>query len=163
MTGFRKTQDNRNLDDLRVMVIGVMVAILLLVATPKSMQVWDFFGATRPFITATIQVVRPEFSDKPMILYDVDATQNVDGFWIASIVDGRGVHITTRRGQGSYNSRADEPKLWTWFAFFDNDKGLNDPGYPNVPFRVCVRYIITARDSGVSDETDEYCSNIFSP
>ena len=156
----RAEKTTKNRDDFRVLIASTLFAILLIVANPFVMRMWDTLVAERPFITASLEIVQKE-NDEPYILYDADATEPVDGVWIASMVDEFGSQLTTRRGNGSYNDSFDRPRIWTWFAFFDNDKGLNSPVVPNVPFKVCVRYIVTARDSGASDESPTYCSQLF--
>lgn len=162
MIALRADKTNRNRDDFRVLMAGIIFAIFLMVSNGFFMKMWDDFVSAKPFVSATLEIKdlgKPE----PYVLYDADATQQVDGVWVASIVDTNNAQIMTRRGDGSYNDNIDGPRLWTWAAFFDNDKGLNDPGVPNVPFKVCVRYIVEARDSGATDESPTYCSKIFDP
>ncbi|ANJ20877.1 hypothetical protein RDp07_gp66 [Roseobacter phage RD-1410Ws-07] len=133
---------------------------------PFVFRVYDYFWADRPFITATVEIVHVEGSDIPMINYDADATQLVSGTWIASIYevhDGEATRITSRRGPGSYHNRMDEPRLWTWAAFFDNEQDVSTPDVPNDVFMVCVRYDVEASDSGVSDQTPKFCSRPYDP
>lgn len=161
MNTLRAEKTTRNKDDFRVLMAGTMFAILLMTVGPTISKLWDLGISTRPYVSATLQIVPHE--GEPQILYDADANQEVDGTWVASMVDDRGAQLVTRRGEGSYSEKIDDPRLWTWFAFFDNDRGLNSPGVPNVPFKVCVRYIVAARDSGITDESPEYCSQLFDP
>lgn len=158
MVRVEKTTKNR--DDFRVLMAGILFAIFLTIANPFVMKMWDTLVAERPFVTASLEVAQKGNSE-PFILYDADATEPVDGVWVASMVDESGSQLATRRGNGSYNNSPDNLRSWSWFAFFDNDKGLNSPGVPNVPFKVCIRYIVTARDSGASDESPTYCSQLF--
>lgn len=160
MTTIRAPKTTRNQDDFRVLMAGTLFAIFLMVGTPTFMKLWDTFVSPRPFVSATLEIAEDE-TGTPFILYDADATQPVDGVWIASLEGEDGEQMITRRGNGSYSEKEDLPRPWTWFAFFDNEKGLNSPGLPNVKFRVCVRYIVTARDSGIHDETPTYCSPFY--
>lgn len=162
MSTLRAEKTTRNRDDFRVLMAGTVFAIFIMVFTPSIMQIWDHFVAPRPFVTSTLKIEKSA-TGTPFVMYDADAIKEVDGVWIASLVDGDGQQLMTRRGNGSYNDDVDFPRPWTWFAFFDNDKGLDSPGVPDVPFKVCVRYIVSARDSGVTDETPTYCSNLFDP
>lgn len=164
MVEFRADKTTRNNDDFKVMVIGVLLAILLMVGTPTVETLWDRFISDRPYISATVEIVPPIHEGvEPTILYDADPNQSVDGNWIASIVGADNEQFATRTGVGHYVVKQDDPKIWTWFAFFDNEKGLNSPGYPDVPFKVCVRYVVNARDSGSNDEGPDYCSKIYDP
>jgi len=150
-------------DDLRVMIAGILILIFLILMQPFGFRVYDYFWAERPFVTATVQIIGVEGSDIPLIRYDADATQNVSGTWIASIHYEDGSRITSRRGDGSYHTLEDDPKLWTWAAFFDNEQNIDSPDVPNRPFRVCVRYDVKARDSGINDQTEKFCSDIYDP
>lgn len=165
MVGFRVEKTNSNRDDFKVLMTGIMLAIFIMIGFPTLQNVWDEFVSKRPFITATVEVVAPRLpGEEPRILYDADPNQPVDGFWIASIVDAEdGVQLLTRTGEGHYQVVDDHARLWTWFAFFDNEKGLSSPGVPNVPFKVCVRYSVNARDSGNLDEGPLFCSNTYDP
>jgi hypothetical protein len=162
MSTLRAEKTTRNQDDYKVLMIGMVFSIFLMLVTPLAHRQWDVFVSDRPFVSATIEVVQ-RGNGEPYILYDADATQAVDGIWSASMIDENGFQIVTRAGEGHYNSNEDGPRPWSWYAFFDNDKGLNSPGVPNVPFKVCVRYIVDARDSGVHDESPTYCSALFTP
>lgn len=150
-------------DDLRVMMAGVLFCIFMILMQPFIFRVYDYFWAERPFVTATVQIVGVAGSDIPMIKYDADATQNVSGTWIASIHHEDGSRITSRRGPGSYHDREDDPKFWTWAAFFDNEQDVTSPDVPITPFKICVRYDVEARDSGVDDQTEKFCSDVFDP
>lgn len=150
-------------DDLRVMIAGVLFCIFLLLMQPFVFRVHDYYWAERPFVTATVQVVGVLDSKIPMVKYDADASQNVNGTWIASIHYEDGSRITSRRGEGSYNTHEDEPKIWTWAAFFDNEQNIDSPDVPDRPFVVCVRYDVEARDSGVDDQSPKFCSETFYP
>lgn len=159
----RVEKTTRNKDDLRVMIAGTLFCIFMILMQPFAFRAYDFFWADRPFVSATIQIIRVEGSDVPVIKYDADATQNVTGTWIASIHEANGDRITSRRGPGSYNSLEDEPKIWTWAAFFDNEQDVSTPDVPTKPFFICVRYDVKARDSEVDDQSDEFCSDVYNP
>lgn len=162
MSTLRAEKTTRNVDDFRVLMAGCMIAIMLMVGGPFMQKMYDTFIQERPFMVATVEIVQ-EGNDEPFILYDTDPNEPVSGYWIASMVGEDGEQLLTRQGEGSYSNDVDLPHKWTWFAFFDNDKGFNSPGIPNVPFRVCVRYDLTTRDSGTVDSTPNYCSNLFIP
>jgi len=159
---FRIEKDEKNHDDFKVLLFGVMLAILIMIGTPTLMTIWDKFYWNKPFVSATLEIIEND-AGSIYILYDTDAVEEVDGEWIASILGENDEQINTRRGEGSYNTKIDNPRPWTWFAFFDNDKGLSSPQIPNVPFKVCVRYIVSTRDSGVVNESPDYCSEIYEP
>jgi len=162
MITLRVEKTTKNQDDFRVLMFGSLVTLLLLVSGPYIVKVWDTLFASRPFVSATLEIV-DRGGIEPRILYDPDALRAADGFWFASMVDESGVQLLTRRGEGSYNSNVDGPEEWTWFAFFDNNRGLNSPGVPTVPFQICVRYIVESRFSGSTDETPTYCSPLYDP
>ena len=162
MSTLRAEKTTQNQDDYRVLLVGMVFSILLMLFVPIIHTVWDTHFSARPFVSATIKIVKGAEGELG-IMYDADATKPVDGTWVAMMLDENNSQLMTRRGEGSYNPTIDDPRFWTWTAFFDNDKGLNSPGVPNVPFKVCVRYIVEARNSGVSDESPQYCSNLFDP
>lgn len=162
----RAEKKGKNQDDLRVMLAGTMFLIFLILVQPIVLKVYDTFFAERPFIEATVKVLAVKGSDTPVILYDADAKQAVNGQWIASIhslENGNFQRITSRRGEGSYNSLSDPPRVWSWSAFFDNEQDVTTPEVPKVPFKVCVRYDVEAKDSGIGDETEEFCSVVYDP
>lgn len=166
MPQMRAEKTSKNQDDLRVMLAGTMFLIFLIFIKPIVLKVYDEFFAERPFITATVQILGVEGSDIPVILYHADAKQPVIGQWIASIHSyekGQPERITSRRGNGSYNPNLSSPRVWSWGAFFDNEQDVSIPEVPVFPFKICVRYDVNARDSGVGDETDYYCSEVFDP
>lgn len=49
------------------------------------------------------------------------------------------------------------------FAFFDNEQNVDSPDVPEQPFHICVRYDVEARDSGVNDISEKFCSEVFDP
>jgi hypothetical protein len=163
MLYMRAEKTSQNRDDFRVLMAGSILTILIMLLGPLVGRGWDEFFATRPFVTATLEVVKVPGQDRPMLLYDADATQFVDAYWIATIEDADGGRHFTRKGEGAYSPSIDNPRLWSWDAFFDNEKGLASPAIPSFPFKVCVRYISTARDSGTRDETPVMCSNTYFP
>lgn len=160
---FRVEKTTRNKDDLRVMIAGTLFCIFMILMQPVAFRVYDYIWADRPFVSATVEIIGVEGSDIPVIKYDADATQNVTGTWIASIHEAGGDRITSRRGPGSYNALEDDPKIWTWAAFFDNEQDTNTPVVPTFPFFICVRYDVDARDSGVNDQTEKFCSDVYNP
>ena len=162
MNTMRAEKTTRNADDFKVLFVGAIFALLLITGIPFSQRIWDMYISDRPFITATVEI-RQDVIGEPYIMYDADANQDVTGTWIASLQEADGTQILTRHGQGSYTKQEDDPKRWTWFAWFDNEKGLNSPGVPNVPFRACVRYAVETRDTDIHDNTADYCSNLFTP
>ncbi len=135
----------------------------VIIAKDQLQVLWDKRFAERPFVSAHLEI-RPVFADvPPVIMYDADATQPVDGVWIATIHAENGQRLFTRRGPGSYNANIDNPKPWPWETFFDNERGAPSPRVPDQVFKVCVRYIIEARDTGVYDETPVFCSDYTNP
>jgi hypothetical protein len=157
----RVDKTTRNADDFRVLMAGAIVAIIIMLVQPLTVKFWDGFVAGRPFVTATVEVVFDESSQSVKVLYDADAKQATDAIWIGTIQTEEGDRIFTRRGTGAYSTKVDNPRLWLWSAFWDNEKGLEDPEIPNEAFKICLRYISTARRSGILDETPEMCSNTF--
>ena len=164
MLNLRAEKSTQNRDDFRVLLAGSILTILFMLIGPMVSQKWDQYGADRPFVRAeTLQIIKTEGEILPKILYDADSNRNpMHAVWIATVFTEDGVRLFSRRGEGDYSSEQDEPKLWTWFAFFDNEIGLLEPAYPLVPFKICVRYIATT-DTGVRDESPSYCSNIYDP
>jgi len=160
---FRAEKTTRNRDDFKVMVVGSMIGILMLLVLPVAGQMYNQFWADRPFVTATVEIIQTEDYQRPMVLYDADATQAATATWIAIIRDENGNRLETRRGFGNYSTKEDNPCLWTWAAFFDNETGVIPPAVPDQPFMVCLRYISKANDTGVDDETPETCSATFFP
>lgn len=158
-----QTAEGRNGQDLRVLLIGVCIYIGMILSEPVLFKIWDRYFATRPFMTATVQVGIVPGRELPMIYYDADANQEVDAQWIASVIGLQMEQLATRRGQGAYSDKVDIPRLWSWEAFFKNEYGAPAPVIPTEPFRVCVRYIATARDSKEQDESPMYCSLVFDP
>ena len=151
-------------DDFRVVMAGIMFFIFMALMQPWVLRIYDTWFAERPFVAATVEIYQITGRDLPMIMYDADATQYVDGQWIASLYSAiDNSRIQSRRGNGSYNTQEDEPRLWTWQGFFDNE--ISDtPPVPTEPFYICVRYIVSARDSGAMDESIEpFCSSVFDP
>lgn len=154
---------NRNKDDFRVLVAGVVFCILLIFGQNAYARFYDAFLAPRPFVTAdTLEIVYVEQEVEPLILYDADPNQNVSGTWIASVYLENDTRLASRRGQGDYIVQEDEAKFWSWSAFFDNEQS-DPPAIPDQPFYVCVRYVVEANDSGVDDSTERFCSNIVDP
>lgn len=164
MLNLRAEKKSRNEDDFRVLLAGSVLCILFMLVAPLINQKYDQYFAHRPFIQAsTLQIVDINGSDVPNILYDADAISTpMPATWIASAYSNNGTRLFSRRGEGNYKSNPDEAKLWTWFSFFDNEIGLPAPAFPTSAFYVCVRYIATA-PSGVKDESDDFCSNIYTP
>ena len=151
---------NRNKDDLRVMIAGVFLCIFMLFGQTAYQKLYDQFFADRPFISAYVEIFHVQDGLPPLIKYDADPNQNVTGTWIASIYQADGTRLSSRRGIGNYVVRDDEPKLWAWSAWFDNEQS-DPPAIPDEPFYICVRYSVEANDSGIDDDTDRFCSNIY--
>lgn len=163
----RAEKTTRNKDDLRVMIAGTLFCIFMILLQPLVFRTYDYFFAKRPFISATVELVYVSDLEFPMVLYDADATQAVNGTWIASIYtfnnNGDEIRQTSRRGFGNYTSKLDDPKLWSWSAFFDNETDSDIPDVPEEAFIVCVRYSVETNDSGVGDESPKYCSSLYDP
>lgn len=159
----RADRTTRNRDDLKVMMVGSMIGVLLLLVLPVAGKLYDQFYADRPFVTATVEVIQTEDYRRPMVLYDADATQPATAIWVAVIRDQYGNRLETRRGTGNYSTKKDNPRPWTWAAFFDNETGALPPLVPTQPFKICLWYVSTANDTGVADETPEICSVLFYP
>jgi len=153
---------NKNKDDFRVLLAGVILCLLMIFGHRTYLGLHDTFFAERPFITATIEVVHVDSEVDPLILYDADPNQNVNGLWIASVYTADGTRLTSRRGNGNYRVANDVPRFWAWGAFFDNEQS-DPPAIPDEPFYVCVRYDVMANDTRVTDSTDDYCSNVYDP
>lgn len=153
---------NRNKDDLRVLLAGIIICVMMIFGQNTYLFLEDKFFAERPFITATLEIVHVDEEVEPFILYDADPNQNVTGTWVASVYKADGTRLTSRRGQGNYLYADDEPNFWAWAAWFDNEQS-DPPAIPTEPFYVCVRYDVTANDSGVDDSGDVFCSNVYDP
>lgn len=153
---------NRNRDDFRVLMAGSIFCILLIMMQSLYGRIYDSFFADRPFVSATVEIIYVDDQLPPLIKYDADALQPVKGTWIASVYDKDGTRLNTRRGSGNYSDIEDEPKFWSWTAWFDNEAS-DPPAVPDHPFFVCVRYDVTANDSGVDDSTEKFCSPVYDP
>jgi len=160
---FRAEKTTPNRDDFKVLMIGCMIGILLLLVLPVGGKIYDQKFVERPFVTATVEVVQTDDYAHPMILYDADAVIPVRATWVTAIRDERDQRLETRRGEGNYSAKEDSPRLWTWFAFFDNGSGADAPAVPDKPFKVCIWYISQTIRSAVDDETPEVCSDLFYP
>ena len=153
---------NKNKDDFRVLLAGIIMCILLIFGQRTYLVLHDTFIAERPFITATIEVVHVDQELNPLILYDADPNQNVKGMWIASVYHEDGTRLTSRRGMGNYRVVDDLPGFWAWEAFFNNEQS-DPPAIPEEPFYVCVRFDVMANDTQVTDSTEDFCSNTYDP
>lgn len=144
----------------------IMFALFAIVMVSDQFKViFDEYFAPRPFVqTNRIEVLAPFASGgQPRILYDATARQYVDATWIAIIKDTNETRIAMRRGTGAYSTQDRPARIWSWRAFFDNERGSPIPAVPAVPFRVCVRYVSTALDSGVVDQSPVVCSKPYAP
>jgi len=160
---FRAEKTTKNRDDLKVLMVGSMIGILILLVFPVWCEFYDKNFAPRPFVTATVEIIQTDDYERPMLLYDADAIKPVEGIWVAIIRDAKGQRLETRRGDGSYGPQEDNPRLWTWAAFFDDESGGDPPTVPNQPFMVCLRYTSQTIDTGIVDESPEICSKVFYP
>jgi len=149
-------------DDFRVIIAGVVFCILLLMFQSTVMRLYDTYIAERPFISATLSIVHVNEDLPPLIQYDADPIEPVAGTWIAKIYDENGIRQNSRRGEGIYVVQEDDPNYWSWSAFFDNENS-DPPTIPDFPFYICVRYSVTTQDTGVLDETENFCSNLYDP
>jgi hypothetical protein len=167
MNKFRAEKTSTNRDDLRVLLIGTIISVLMMTIIPFAQAYYDVHYATRPFVSAqTIEIVPVNGSEFPMIKYDADANQAVDATWIATTEfpdDDKHGPINLRSGPGSYSIKEDGPKMWTWDSWFDDGKSSIIPEVPNFPFKVCVRYVSVSKRSNVTDESPRYCSKIYNP
>lgn len=160
---FRAEKTTRNRDDFKVLMLGLMFGIILLLTMPLVNRWYDSTFTDRPFIKATLEIIQTDQYDRPMILYDADAVKPVEARWTAIIRDAKGQRLETRHGTGDYTAAEDNPRLWTWKAWFDNGLNTITPTVPNQPFKVCVSYIATTLDTNVQDQGPEVCSVIFNP
>lgn len=151
---------NKNKDDLRVMIAGVIICVMMIFGQTAYNKIHDQFFAPRPFITALVELVHVNPELPPLVRYDAEPLQDVSGTWVASVYSVGGTRLSTRRGTGNYTVLDDEPRLWAWSAWFDNEQS-DPPEIPDEPFYVCVRYQVTANDSGILDGTPKYCSNVY--
>jgi len=158
----RAEKTTRNRDDLRVMIAGSVFCILLIMLHGAYTKFYDAFLADRPFVSATVELVYVDSNLAPLVKYDADALQPVSGTWTAAVYQANGTRLTSRKGKGNYTDAKDEPKYWSWAAWFDNENS-DPPDVPTESFYVCVRYDVKANDSGVDDSTKNFCSNVFYP
>lgn len=166
-TMLRAEKTTQNHDDFKVLLVGCVVALILLTVIPLISRWVDLYLTHRPFVVAqTLELVPVKGSDIPGILYDADASVNVDSTWVASIEvpDETQGPIYLISGHASYSiHKDDKAKLWTWQAWFDDGMGVKPPAVPDEPFQVCVRYVSVAKATLVSDETPKKCSPIYDP
>lgn len=159
----RAEKTNPNNDDAKVLLIGTCLSILILTFVPYANVLWDQYLAPRPFISATIELRHEAGTAFPEIIYDADARQTVHAVWIAEIKSIGFRRLQTRRGEWTYSPDIDDPQPWSWEGFFENERGTPIPRVPTQPFILCIRYIATAADSGVTDETKPVCSKPLDP
>ena len=159
----RAEKTTANADDAKVLFAGSVLAILILTLVPYGAVVWDRYFAPRPFISATVELRHDTNGAAPKIIYDADASQTVHAVWIADIKSTSHQQLQTRRGEWTYSPSIDDPRPWSWEAFFENERGSPLPRVPQIPFILCVRYIATAADSGVSHQTKSFCSKPYDP
>lgn len=162
MPTIRAEKTTKNKDDLRVMIAGVVLCILMIFGQTAYAKFYDAFLAERPFITATVEIIHVADDLPPLIKYDADPNQNVNGTWIASVYLADETRLSTRRGFGNYRFSDDEPKYWAWSAWFDNEQS-DPPAIPTEAFYICVRYDIEANDSGIHDAGPRFCSQVYDP
>lgn len=162
MPQLRAEKTTRNRDDLRVMIAGSVFCIFMIMLQGAYTKFHDAFLADRPFVSATVQLVYVDENLPPLVKYDADARQPSSGTWTAAVYQEDGTRLTSRKGDGNYTDIEDDPKYWSWSAWFDNEQS-DPPAVPTIPFYVCVRYDVTANDSGVDDSTEQFCSNVFYP
>ena len=166
-TRLRAKKTTQNHDDFRVLLVGCVVALILLMVIPLISRGVDLYLTHRSFVVAqTLELVPVEGSDIPGILYDADASVNVDTTWVASIETGHDEKgpLYLISGRASYSiDKDDKAKVWTWQAWFDDGMGVKAPAVPSEPFKVCVRYVSVAKATSVPDETPKKCSPIYDP
>lgn len=150
-----------NADAVRTLLVGAVVAIFILVGLPVVQRSYDILWLDRPLVRATVDIVRGTNEGEVFILYDADAVKPVKATWIASVYSSTNTRISTRRGSGNYHARFDQPKAWSWSAFFDQEDGAPIPTIPTFPFYICVRYVAITLDTGVADDSGQFCSDIF--
>jgi len=161
---FRAEKTTKNRDDFKVLMVGLMIGIFLLLVTPVYQKVNDQYMRERPFIQATVEIIQTESYERPMLYYDADSTlESVQGTWITAIHDIDGSRVATRRGIGNYTNNEDNPRLWTWTAFFEQTNGAEIPDVPEQPFYVCIRYVAVTLTTSVVDDSPDYCSVIYYP
>lgn len=160
MVSLRVEKTTRNRDDVRVLIAGTLFCIFMLLVQNGYSKFHDAFLTPRPFVTASVEIYHVNDDLPPLIKYDADANQPVSGVWIATVYSADGTRLNSRRGNGNYNDFEDDPKFWAWTAWFDNEQS-DPPPIPAQPFYVCVRYDVTANDSGVDDSSKPYCSGVY--
>ncbi|MGB1214961.1 MAG: hypothetical protein ACPG4X_16455 [Pikeienuella sp.] len=156
----RANKVSQNVDDFRVLIAGLIVGALILIFANPVMFFYDKYIDPLPLLSATVEI-EDRGADGVFVAYDADASQPVDGIWIASVHNEGGDRLSSRRGDGRYSDKIDNPRAWSWAAFFDAEDGAPPPAIPNEAFYLCVRYIATARDSGYTEETPAFCSNVL--
>jgi len=160
---FRAPKTTQNRDDFKVLMVGLLLGITILLVLPLITRWYDQLVTERPFIMATVEVIQTDDYKRPMILYDADSVTTVEAAWTAIIRDEKGQRLDTRRGLNDYVPSEDNPRLWTWKAWFDNGDGSPPPAVPTRPFQVCVSYVSMTVATKVSDQSPEVCSYIFYP
>jgi hypothetical protein len=158
----RAEKTTRNADDLRTLLVGIIMAIVMLVAVEPAHRLRDVYLLERPLVSATVQVIQSH-AGPIEVLYDADAVKPVDATWIATLYSAEDKRLATRRGKGAYTPEQDGPKSWSWDAFFATDFGAEAPPVPETAFYICVSYIARTLDTGVSDTTPAFCSEVFKP
>lgn len=163
----RAEKTTQNHDDFKVLLVGCVITLMILTMIPLISRGVDLYLTHRPFVVAqTLELIPVEESNTPGILYDADASVNVDSTWIVSIEvpdETRGpLYLISGRASYSIHNE-DQAKIWTWQSWFDDGMGVKSPAVPDEPFMVCVRYVSVAKATLVSDETPKKCSPLYDP
>jgi hypothetical protein len=138
----------------------LLVSILggaFMIGQPAIERVYDKYLRDRPFITASIDVRKSPSSAKPTIWYRAHTDVQSEGTWTAYIlVDDR--RSCGSKGQGNYGPGPSFLKPWAWADWLGKDCAV-----PNEPFKACVFYQATILETGVSDTSPVYCSEVYTP
>ncbi|MGB1388637.1 MAG: hypothetical protein ACPG61_07095 [Paracoccaceae bacterium] len=143
------------------LLVGMVIGLLILVGLDPAIRVYDQHIRTRPWLSATIDIISRRDGGKPDLIYAVSAPAYVEGRWKAwpeiQLSNGEFQRRAGGEGTGTYGPRTGTPKSWGWNAFFEADRPE-----PLRPYRVCVAYDVrTAR--GVPGDFGPFCSAVYDP
>ena len=153
---FRAEKGSPNSNAVRVLIPGIVIALVLLVLPGLSMSAWDVFLRDRPWVTSTLAIIdetapiaKPLISDKTVVRHPVYGDRFV---WVEA---NDGTQLCRASRSDIWDQ--DRTRVWDWDAFFERRCGV-----PARPFRVCTSFhVYSPRGNG--DLSGPFCSPIAAP
>jgi hypothetical protein len=139
------------------LLLMCFLAGVFMIGQPAIERAYDKYQRDRPFISATIEVRKSPSGAKPTIWYRAHTNVQSKGTWTAYLLidDQRGC---SGKGPGNYGPSPSFLKPWAWADWLGKNCAV-----PNGPFQACVFYQTTIIDTGISDTSPPYCSEVYTP